>query len=155
MLFEELLNELSPEQAVGQEQEKDNKRPSPLVILIEQETKNNSEFRKVVKTTANSQIILMSVDPGNELGHEVHHDADQFFRIESGLCVFEFGKNKDTVVEVREGEAVLVPAGLWHNVYVPGNANEPCKFYTIYSPPTHKTIKINNKEIDIDDHNKE
>jgi mannose-6-phosphate isomerase-like protein (cupin superfamily) len=100
---------------------------------LEDEVKKNSNFRKVLYTGHHSQLVLMSLLPGEEIGMEVHPDNDQFFR-------FDQGEGKvivdDNEYEVKDGDAVLVPAGAAHNVINTGS--EPLRFYTIYSPPHHK-----------------
>jgi len=100
---------------------------------LEEDVKKNSNFRKVLYTGHHSQLVLMSLLPGEEIGMEVHPDNDQFFR-------FDQGEGKvivdDNEYEVKDGDAVLVPAGASHNVINTGS--EPLRFYTIYSPPHHK-----------------
>lgn len=101
---------------------------------IEQLTLANEDFRRVLYTGAHSQLVLMSLAPGEEIGLETHDDGDQFFR-------FEKGEGKviinDTTYVVGDGDAVIVPAGAQHNV-INTSATEPLKLYTIYSPPHHK-----------------
>lgn len=101
---------------------------------IEKETRKNSNFRKVLYTGKNSQLVLMSLKPMEEIGMEVHEDRDQFFRFESGE-----GKVVIDGVEhpVKDGDAVIVPAGAKHNV-VNTSKNSELKLYTIYSPPEHQ-----------------
>ena len=100
---------------------------------LEEDVKQNTNFRKVLYTGKKSQLVLMSLNPGEEIGMEVHPDNDQFFR-------FDQGKGKVIVdgneYQVEDGDAVLVPAGAQHNVINTGD--EPLRFYTIYSPPHHK-----------------
>jgi len=99
---------------------------------IEEETESNDFFRKVVFTAAHSQLVLMCLRPKEEIGEEVH-DVDQFFR-------FEAGEGK-VLIEgeesmVKDGWAVVVPAGAKHNV-VNTSQTESLKLYTIYSPAHH------------------
>ena len=103
---------------------------------IEQATLENENFRKVVYTAKNSQVVLMSIAPGEEIGEEVHH-VDQFLRFEvgSGKIVLDGVESK-----VEDGFAVVVPAGAKHNVINTGD--EPLKLYTIYSPPEHKDGEV-------------
>lgn len=100
---------------------------------IEKLTKENSNFRKVLYTGERSQLVLMSLLPGEEIGAEVHEDNDQFFR-------FEAGRGKvlidSTEYEVEDGDAVVVPRGAEHNV-INISDSEPLRFYTIYSPAHH------------------
>ena len=101
---------------------------------IEELTLANSDFRRVLYTGKYSQLVLMSLEPGEEIGSEVHADVDQFFRFEKGT-----GK---VVIDgldraVADGDAAIVPAGAEHNV-VNTSSLEPLKLYTIYSPPEHR-----------------
>ena len=101
---------------------------------IEKETLENSNFRKVLYTAKHSQLVLMSLKPNEEIGMEVHPDNDQFFRFESGngKCIID-GND----YEVRDGSAVVVPAGAQHNI-INTSGTEELKMYTIYSPAHHK-----------------
>ena len=100
---------------------------------IERLTVENTDFRRVLYTGDRSQLVLMSLKPGEEIGTEVHEDNDQFFR-------FEKGEGKvvidNTEYEVSDGDAVVVPRGAEHNV-VNSSQTEDLKLYTIYSPPHH------------------
>ena len=101
---------------------------------IEKATLDNSDFRKVLYTGGHSQLVLMALLPEEEIGLEVHPDNDQFFR-------FEMGQGRvfidDTVYDVGDGDAVIVPAGAEHNI-VNVTSLKPLKFYTLYSPAHHK-----------------
>lgn len=101
---------------------------------IEDEVKQNNNFRKVVYTGLHSQLVLMNLRPGEEIGEEVHSDNDQFFRIDAG-----HGKViiDDNVYQIGDGSAVVVPAGAKHNV-INTSETENLKLYTIYSPPHHQ-----------------
>ncbi|MFZ2522521.1 MAG: cupin domain-containing protein [Minisyncoccia bacterium] len=100
---------------------------------IEKLTQENTNFRKVLYTGEQSQLVLMSLLPGEDIGSEVHPDNDQFFRFEKGM-----GKViiNETEYEVSDGDAVVVPKGAKHNVINTGNVR--LQFYTIYSPAHHK-----------------
>jgi len=100
---------------------------------LEEEVRKNSNFRKVLYTGHHSQLVLMSLLAGEEIGMEVHPDNDQFFRFDQGEGKVIVDGNE---YEVKDGDAVLVPAGAEHNVINTGS--EPLRFYTIYSPPHHK-----------------
>jgi len=101
---------------------------------IEKTSEKNKYFRKVLFTGQHLQLVVMCLQPKEEIGNEVHADVDQFFRIEEGEARFVFeGKEKHTV---RAGEAVVVPAGTFHNV-INTSATKPLKLYTIYTPPNH------------------
>lgn len=97
-------------------------------------TMENGNFRQVLYTGKNCQLVLMSLKPGEDIGEEVHETVDQFFR-------FEGGRGKvviDGVEHMIEAEfAVIVPAGARHNI-INTSATEPLKLYTIYSPPNHR-----------------
>ncbi|HEY0112830.1 MAG TPA: cupin domain-containing protein [Allosphingosinicella sp.] len=100
---------------------------------IERATFGNEEFRRVVYTGRNLQLVLMTLPPGCDIGEEVHEDIDQFFRIEEG----EGEVWIDGVAnKVEDDFAVIVPAGARHNVVNTGS--QPLKLYTIYGPPEHK-----------------
>ncbi|QQS32090.1 MAG: cupin domain-containing protein [Acidobacteriota bacterium] len=101
---------------------------------IEKETLKNKNFRKVLYTSAYSQLVLMSIKPKEEIGSEVHAENDQFLRFEGGTGRVMVDDNKYTV---KDGDAVVIPAGARHNV-INTSATEDLKIYTIYSPPHHK-----------------
>ncbi len=100
---------------------------------IEKLTQENTDFRHVLYTGERSQLVLMSLLPGEEIGAEVHEDNDQFFRFESGEGRVMIDTTEYTV---GDGDAVIVPRGAEHNV-INTSANAPLKFYTIYSPAHH------------------
>jgi len=100
---------------------------------IEEATVANEDFRRVLYTGKNLQLVLMTLQPGDEIGEEVHEDRDQFFRIEEGRgTVYIDGKAN----EVEDDFAVIVPAGARHNVVNSGD--QPLKLYTLYGPPEHR-----------------
>lgn len=99
---------------------------------IEKETKDNNNFRKVLYTSKNSQLVVMCIQPGDEIGEEVH-DLDQFIRIEDGKAKAILN---DVEYEIEDDYAVVIPAGVKHNVVNTGD--EPLKLYTVYSPPEHR-----------------
>ncbi len=101
---------------------------------IEQQTLENTYFRRVLFTGKHSQLVVMCLKPGEEIGNEVHPNVDQFFRIEQGEAKFVFDEKQER--QAREGEAVVVPAGTYHNV-INTSKTAPLKLYTIYSPPNH------------------
>ncbi len=104
------------------------------VSNIEKETLGNENFRKVLYTSKHSQLVLMNLAPNEEIGMEVHPDNDQFFRFEKGQgkCIID-----ENEYEIKDGTAVVVPAGVQHNV-VNVSATENLRLYTIYSPAHHK-----------------
>ena len=101
---------------------------------IEEETINNNNFRKVLYTTEGMQLVLMSLKPGEDIGKEVHHENDQFFRFEAGTgkCIIDGNE-----YAVSDGDVIIVPKGAKHNVKNTGDS-EDLKLYTIYAPPHHK-----------------
>ena len=99
---------------------------------IERATEENELFRKVLYTGHNLQLVLMTLQPGEDIGAEVHEDRDQFFRFEAGQGEVEVD---DNTYQVKADDAVIVPQGARHNVRCTGD--EPLKMYTIYGPPEH------------------
>src|SRR5664279_2514044 len=95
----------------------------------------NTYFRQVLFTAQYSQLVVMCLRPGEEIGDEVHPKVDQFFRIERGEAKFVF--NEKVERQVRDGDAVVIPAGTYHNV-VNTSKTAMLKLYTIYSPPNHQ-----------------
>jgi len=101
---------------------------------IEKATEKNEYFRQVLFTGEHLQLVLMSLQPKEEIGDEVHERVDQFFRIEEGRAKFVFHGTEEHLVGA--GGAVVVPAGTYHNV-INTSPTEPLKLYTIYTPPQH------------------
>jgi mannose-6-phosphate isomerase-like protein (cupin superfamily) len=103
------------------------------VVNIEKETEENNNFRKVLYTAKNSQLVLMNLKPSEEIGEEVHNHLDQFIRVEKGegRAVIDGVEHK-----IEDGSAVVIPAGAMHNI-INGPDGE-MKLYTVYSPPEHK-----------------
>lgn len=103
------------------------------VTNIEKKSLENQFFREVLFTGPHSQLVLMSLAPGEDIGMETHPGVDQFIRVEAGK-----GKAilNGEVHELQDGSAVMIPAGTEHNV-VNSSSGEPLKLYTIYTPPEH------------------
>jgi len=102
---------------------------------IEKQTLENTYFRQVLFTAQHAQLVVMCLRPGEEIGDEVHSNVDQFFRIErGGEGKFVFNEKEEHLV--HDGDAVVVPAGTYHNVVNTSKA-AMLKLYTIYSPPNH------------------
>ena len=99
---------------------------------IEKLTKENKFFRKVLFTGKYSQLVVMSLKPGEEIGLEVHDNVDQFFRVDQGQGEITIGGEK---TQIKDGFAVIVPAGSEHNIVNTGNTD--LQLYTIYSPSNH------------------
>ena len=102
------------------------------VANIEKLALSNGDFRHVLYTGHNLQLVLMSIAPGQDIGSEVHRDRDQFFRVEEGAAEVVIDGHSH---EVANGSAIVVPAGARHNVINKGKA--ALKLYTIYGPPNH------------------
>lgn len=113
--------------------EKTEKKVKGYSIDIEKATLENNNFRKILYTAKHSQLALMSLKPGEDIGTEVHKNNDQFIRIEEGQgkCIINGYEHK-----LGKGSAVIIPAGAQHNVI--NTMKSPMKLYTIYSPPHHK-----------------
>jgi len=101
---------------------------------IEDLTVKNTNFRQVLYTGKHCQLVLMSLQPGEEIGAEVHADNDQFFRFEAGSGKVVIDGNESAV---SDGDAVSVPAGANHNV-INTSVSEALKMYTLYAPPHHQ-----------------
>ncbi|HXV58865.1 MAG TPA: cupin domain-containing protein [Gaiellaceae bacterium] len=105
---------------------------------IERETVENGTFRTVLFTGEHMQLTVMSIAPGEDIGREKHDDVDQFLRVERGTGRLELGSTEGAVDETHDVEddwAMVVPAGLWHNVVNTGEGE--LKVYSIYTPPEH------------------
>lgn len=116
-------------------------------INIEKATKENTNYRQVLYTAKNSQLVLMSLKPGEEIGEEIHN-LDQFIRIEegSGKAILD-GEEFDFLSD----EALIIPQGTRHNIINTGSVD--MKLYSLYSPPEHKDgIVEKNKEDEIEEH---
>jgi mannose-6-phosphate isomerase-like protein (cupin superfamily) len=110
------------------------KKKLPIFIDdIEKLTKQNKHFRNVIYTSSNLQLVLMTLEVGEQIGQEVHSNVDQFFRIESGKGELIIGND---VYEIGDGDGIIVPKGTYHNIKNVGMT--PLKLYTLYSPPNHK-----------------
>jgi len=116
---------------------------------IEKQTLENSNFRKVLFTGPKSQLVVMSLKPGEDIGEEVHSDVDQFLRIEKGKGKVVLDGEE---TNVEDDWAIVVPAGTKHNLI--NTSKEELKLYTIYTPPEHKdgTIHKTKKEAMADEH---
>jgi len=104
------------------------------VVDIEVETTKNTDFRRVLYTGKYSQLVLMSIKPGEEIGEETHDNVDQFFRFEAGegKVIIDGAEHR-----IKDGNAVIVPAGARHNVINTSKLAD-LRLYTIYSPPEHQ-----------------
>jgi mannose-6-phosphate isomerase-like protein (cupin superfamily) len=122
---------------------------------IERVTLENTNFRAVVHTGKHAQLTVMRLGRGEEIGWESHSHLDQFLRIEQGQARLDLGKTGDSVDEqhdLRDDWAIIVPAGIWHNVTNTGAKD--VKLYSIYTPPEHAdgTIHRTKADADADEH---
>ncbi|OGZ41344.1 MAG: cupin [Candidatus Ryanbacteria bacterium RIFCSPHIGHO2_02_FULL_45_43] len=116
------------------------------ITNIEEKTLKNTDYRRVLYTAKNSQLVLMNIRPGDEIGNEMHK-LDQFIRIERGDAKAILNNSEE--YELHDDYAIIIPAGTWHNIINTGN--KELKLYTVYSPPEHKdgtihTTKAEEKE---------
>lgn len=118
-----------------------------FVGSIERQTLENTYFRKVLFTGKHSQLVLMCLQVGEEIGNEVHSNVDQFFRIEQGEAKFVFNGSEEHIA--HDGDAVVVPAGTYHNV-TNTSETEELKLYTIYSPPNHPDGTVHKTKAEAD-----
>jgi mannose-6-phosphate isomerase-like protein (cupin superfamily) len=110
---------------------------------IESQTAENGDFRRVLYTGPHMQLVLMSLEPGEDIGEEVHETVDQFFRVEKGTGVVSID-GRDTPIE--GDTAIVIPAGARHNVKNTGR--EPLKLYTLYAPPEHADGTVRHTKAD-------
>ena len=111
-----------------------------FVADIEELTENNADYRRVLYTGKNLQLVLMSIEPGGEIGEEVHNDGDQFFRVEEGKGEVWIDGEASSI---ESDDAIIVPAGARHNIVNKGKKR--LQLYTLYAPPEHRdgTVHVN------------
>ena len=111
---------------------------------IEKDTLNNTNFRKVLYSGMHLQLVLMSLQPGEDIGEEIHAENDQFFRFEGGEGKCFIDGNEYIV---GDGDVLIIPAGALHNV-INTSSTEPLKLYTLYGPSHHKDgiVRVTKKE---------
>ena len=114
------------------------------VTNIEQDTLDNDDYRRVLFTGKNTQLVLMTLQPGDEIGREVHEEHDQFIRVEAGTGVARLNREEHSL---SDGSAVVIPAGVEHNV-VNTSSSEPLRLYTLYSPPEHPDGTVHRTKAD-------
>lgn len=117
---------------------------------IEQKSLENENFREVLFTASHSQLVVMSLQPGEEIGMETHDGIDQFIRVEAGTGKAILDGEEKTLAD---GSAVVIPAGTEHNV-INTSQSEALKLYTIYSPPEHPDGTIHKTKAEADDYEK-
>jgi mannose-6-phosphate isomerase-like protein (cupin superfamily) len=116
---------------------------------IEEATLENTNFRTVLFTGEHTQLTVMRLGPGEDIGREVHDHLDQFIRIESGSARVELGPSENEIAETHEAEddwAFIIPAGTWHNVVNTGAGD--LKLYSLYSPPEHPANTVHETKAD-------
>jgi mannose-6-phosphate isomerase-like protein (cupin superfamily) len=114
------------------------------VTNIEQDTLENEDYRRVLFTGKNTQLVLMTLKPGEEIGRETHEEHDQFIRVEAGTGVALLNREEHPL---GDGTAVVIPAGVEHNI-VNTSTDEPMRLYTLYSPPEHPDGTIHRSKAD-------
>lgn len=110
----------------------------PVVENIEEMTLTNENYRTTIWTGSKLQVTLMTIQPGDDIGLEVHEGIDQFLRIEAGQGLCKMGPTEDNLnfeQAVSDDDGIFVPADMWHNVINTGD--QPLKLYTIYAGPDH------------------
>ncbi len=123
--------------------------PEPMVINIERATLQNNAFRVALWTGKYLQLTLMSINVGEEIGLERHPATDQFLRIEQGQGIVQMGDSRNDLYFQRRvfaNDAILIPAGKWHNLINTGN--RPLKLYSIYAPPEHPRGTVHRTKAD-------
>jgi mannose-6-phosphate isomerase-like protein (cupin superfamily) len=116
---------------------------------VERATLDNDTFRTVLFTGEHTQLTVMRLGPGEDIGRESHPDHDQFLRIEQGSARVELGRTEEQIDETHDVEddwAIVVPAGVWHNVVNTGSGE--VKLYSLYSPPEHPDGTVHRTKAD-------
>lgn len=123
-----------------------------LVVNIEEKSLQNDFFREVLQTSQHSQLVVMSLNPNEEIGMEIHEIVDQFIRVEKGTGKAILNGEE---YEISDGFAIVVPAGTEHNI-INTSSTDKMKLYTIYSPAHHKDKTVHktkqDAEADKEDH---
>lgn len=110
----------------------------PFVIDLEKITEKNQEFRRIIWTGGDFQLVVMSIQPGEDIGLEKHDFVEQFVRVESGTGIVQLGHNPENMIEreLEDDYAVMIPTGYYHN-FICREDDEPLKVYIMYSQPKH------------------
>ncbi len=129
--------------------------PAPFTVDIEAATLQNDTYRTALWTGAHLQLTLMSIDPGADIGLEVHPHLDQFIRVEAGQGMVLMGDGPNNLFHrqpVADATAFIIPAGYWHNLVNTGG--QALKLYSIYAPPQHPpgTVHLTRAEADAAEH---
>lgn len=123
----------------------------PIVVNIKNQTLLNNNFRTTLWTGRHLQLTVMSIKPGEDIGLEIHPNVDQLIMLEQGTGVVKMGDDKDICnfeKNMFESDAVLIPAGKWHNIINIGDI--PMKLCSVYAPPNHPKGTIHKTKIDAD-----
>ena len=112
-----------------------------FITNIETETVHNNFYRKVLYTSKNQQLVVMSIKPKSDIEYEIHPDNDQFIRVEKGKGIALIGPQKESRYELSDGVALIIPAGTWHQIINTSDEID-LKLYTLYSPPHHPHDKV-------------
>lgn len=117
---------------------------------IERDTLENENFRTVLYTAPHMQLVLMTLQPGEEIGQETHDDGDQFFRVEGGEgeAILDGETHR-----LADGDIVVIPAGVEHNIVNP-SSDTPLRVYTIYAPPEHPDGTVHKTKAEADEYAK-
>lgn len=119
-------------------------------INIEEKTLAGNNFREVLYTTQRSQLVIMTLQPGDEIGQEKHEGHDQFIRVEEGEGVAILDGEKHAL---EDGTAVVIPAGTEHNV-INTSTSAPLRLYTLYTPPEHPDGIVHATKAEADEYEK-
>lgn len=114
------------------------------VTNIERDTLENEDYRRVLYTGPNTQLVLMALQPGEEIGLEDHEGHDQFIRVEAGVGYVELNGERH---RLEDGSAVVIPSGTEHNV-VNTSGSDALRLYTLYSPPEHPDGTVQHAKAD-------
>ncbi|MBK4738212.1 cupin domain-containing protein [Noviherbaspirillum pedocola] len=120
-------------------------------INIEEKTLAGDNFREVLYTTTKSQLVIMTLQPGEEIGQEKHEEHDQFVRVEAGQGVAILDGEKHAL---EDGVAVVIPAGTEHNV-INTSTSEPMRLYTLYTPPEHPDGIVHRTKAEADEYERQ
>jgi mannose-6-phosphate isomerase-like protein (cupin superfamily) len=126
--------------------------PEPFVVDIENATLANERYRTTLWTGTHLQMTVMHIDPGHDIGLEVHPDGDQFLRVEAGRARVQMGPARDDLPfdeTVEDDWVIMVPAGAWHNVTNIGD--QPLKVYALYGPPEHPHGTVHQTKAEADE----
>lgn len=115
-----------------------------FVTNIERDTRANDDYRRVLYTGPNTQLVLMTLQPGDQIGQETHEEHDQFIRVEAGAGIVLLNGERHTL---SDGSAVVIPAGVEHNVLNTSD-DTPLRLYTLYSPPEHPDGTVQHTKAD-------